>query len=437
MDPTLPTGARARDRGRPHRRRRRHPRDRAAPALTASTSAGACVLPASATRTSTSRPGRSRSVRSGSRTPRSLDEALAARRGAAEHGRAGPLAARHGLARAATGRRRRADEGGARPGHRRHARGADGARLPLALAQLRGARPRERRPRGRGRRGRARRARRADRRAARGVRVALPRHATCARPTTRWSRRCARGGAHRSRARRHVRARQGRLARRARRLAAAPSTKARCTCASGSRIPAEQVERARGSAPLERLRRRPAAHRLPEGVHGRDTRLADSAACSTAAACEITSSEELAEIVRRGAARGLPGRGPRDRRSREPARRSTRFEETRAQWQPLGLRHADRARAAARAGGSCRASPSSGSPRRCSSATPRRTATSPTASGPARPTAPTPTARSGTRAPSSRTAPTRRSRSSTRWAGVCAGVLRTIDGRDPGIPSSG
>ena len=59
---------------------------------------------------------------------------------------------------------------------------------------------------------------------------------------------------------------------------------------------------------------------------------------------------------------------------------------------------------------------------------PRRTATSPIATGRARRTAPTPSARCWTQEPSSRTGPTRRSRSSTRSRGS-AGVLRTIDDR--------
>ena len=48
---------------------------------------------------------------------------------------------------------------------------------------------------------------------------------------------CPRRRAHRDHARRHRGARQGRLARRARRLAATPRRSARCTCACGSRSP--------------------------------------------------------------------------------------------------------------------------------------------------------------------------------------------------------
>ena len=53
----------------------------------------------------------------------------------------------------------------------------------------------------------------------------------------------------------------------------------------------------------------------------------------------ITSGEELAEIVLAGAAAGLPGRGARDRRRREP-RGARRVRARRATiWEPLGLRH--------------------------------------------------------------------------------------------------
>ena len=124
------------------------------------------------------------------------------------------------LAERRLGGRRRADRRAARRGDRRRAGGDDREGLPLALAQLGGARSRERRPRGGGRRGRARRARRADGRAARGGGVALqgaaPRGAR-----RRVRRRDARGAEGRGVARRDRRARQGRLARGAPALAAA------------------------------------------------------------------------------------------------------------------------------------------------------------------------------------------------------------------------
>ena len=74
---------------------------------------------------------------------------------------------------------------------------------------------------------------RADRCAARGVRLALPRHLRAA-DRGRDGRRFTRGRPHRDRPRRHRGARQGRLARSARRVAASFATKARSSCASGS-----------------------------------------------------------------------------------------------------------------------------------------------------------------------------------------------------------
>ena len=128
---------------------------------------------------------------------------------------------------------------------------------------------------------------------------------------------------------------------------------------------------------------------------------------------QITSGEELAEIVRRGAEAGFPVavHAIGDRANREAL---DAFEQTR---DVVGSRSACASGSSMRSCSrrrTCRASPSSASPRRCSSRTRRPTATSPTGTGPARPTAPTPTARCVTRARSSRTAPTRRSRSSTR-----------------------
>ena len=143
---------------------------------------------------------------------------------------------------------------------------------------------------------------------------------------------------------------------------------------------------------------------------------------------QITSGDELAEIVLRRRGGRVPGRGARDRRPREP-RGARRVRAARAR---CGARSAcasgSSMRSSSRPRTSCRASPRSASPRRCSSRTHRPTATSPTASGPARPTAPTRTARSWTRARSSRTGRTRRSRSSTRSrasARACGGRSTT------------
>ncbi len=147
----------------------------------------------------------------------------------------------------------------------------------------------------------------------------------------------------------------------------------------------------------------------------------------------ITSGEELQEIVRRGAEAGFPVavHAIGDRANREAL---DAFEATQELWRPLGLRprieHAQLL--APRTPG---ASPPSGSRRRSSSRTRPRTATSPTASGPGRRTAPTPTARSSTRVRWSRTARTPRSRSSTRSpASARASGARSTTGR-PGTPS--
>ena len=131
---------------------------------------------------------------------------------------------------------------------------------------------------------------------------------------------------------------------------------------------------------------------------------------------QITSGDELAEIVRRGADAGFPVavHAIGDRANREAL---DAFEQTRDAWQPQRPAAAHRARPAALARGLCSDSRSSASPARSSSRMRRQTVISPTSSGPARPKAPTPSGRCSTQAPSSATAATRRSRSSTRSRG--------------------
>ena len=148
---------------------------------------------------------------------------------------------------------------------------------------------------------------------------------------------------------------------------------------------------------------------------------------------QITSGEQLAEIVREAAGAGLPvavhAIGDRANRDALDA-----FEATRDAWRRSGCASGSSTRSCSRRR-ICRASRSSASRRRCSSRTRRPTAISPTGSGRARPTARTRTARCGTRARSSRTARTRRSRSSTRSpasAPACGG--RSTSARR-GIPS--
>ncbi len=149
----------------------------------------------------------------------SLDEALA--RIDEADGRSRPVAARLRLARRRLESPHRADQGGARRGHRGDADDHDLEGLPLGLAQLRRAGVRERRSRRRGRRRRARRAGRADGRPPRGVGLALPRPVRAHDGGG-----VGRGDARRDQARELARSRgdprQGRLARRAGDLPAGP-----------------------------------------------------------------------------------------------------------------------------------------------------------------------------------------------------------------------
>ena len=136
----------------------------------------------------------------------------------------------------------------------------------------------------------------------------------------------------------HRRPRQGRLA--------------RARWATGSGCEAEQAAHAPGLAVAARTssstssraipapprpRRRPAAARLPEGVHGRDARLADRAACSTAPASRSraarSSRRSCAAARRAGWPVAVHAIGDRANRDALDA-----FEETRDDWAPLGLR---------------------------------------------------------------------------------------------------
>ena len=128
---------------------------------------------------------------------------------------------------------------------------------------------------------------------------------------------------------------------------------------------------------------------------------------------QITSGEELAEIVRARRGGRLAGRRARDRRPREPRGARRVRADARASWQPRGLRqrieHAQClapedlprfAELGVAVSAQFTHAPSDESSR--------------SASGPTSSTARTRSARCSTRARSSRTAPTRRSRSSTR-----------------------
>ena len=229
----------------------------------------------------------------------SLEETLARVDGASAAGRVDP--------RPRLARRPLVGAPVARGARRRHGRDAGGALvegLPLALGQHRRARPRRRRPgRRRGRR-RARRRRRADGRPARGVGVALPRPPR--RRLRGRARRCdARGHQARERPRRRRDPRQGRLARRARDLRADPRPRR----PHAPRLAVASLRprgRARGAPAPGRPWRRPPAPGVPQGVHGRDARLADGLDARR---------ERRVHHERRGAGRDHP-RGERRRLAR-------------------------------------------------------------------------------------------------------------------------
>ena len=157
--------------------------------------------------------------------------------------------------------------------------------------------------------------RRADRHPARGVRLAVPRAARD-RLGGRVGRRDARGPQARGRARRRRDPRQGRLARRAGDLRPPPRV-GRAVAARLAVAPAEHAGQLAELGLRSRHRRRLPAARLPEGVHGRDARLADRVDARR---------DRRPDHERRGARRADPrrrggrlaGRRPRDRRPREP-----------------------------------------------------------------------------------------------------------------------
>ena len=237
--------------------------------------------------------------------------------------------------------------------------------------------PGGRRSPGRRRRGRGRRRRRADGRPARGVRLAVPRPLPA--PVRRRVRgRDARGAPHRRVTRSDRRARQGRVARCAALLAAAgrrgPADAARLA------IAAVRLRRSpRGDRLPLRARRRPAPHRLPEGVHGRDARLADRAAAG-----RLRGRDHEPRGAGRDRARGrsgrLAGRRARDRRPREPRRaRCVRGDPRRVG--AARAEAADRARAAAGRGGHPAVRSARRQRPRSSSAMLRRIGTSPSGTG--------------------------------------------------------
>ena len=395
--PAAPDPARAGDRRRPDRRRRRRPRDGAPlargrrprrPGRRARARRRARPLPDLGARAS---------ARSRSTAARSLAEALArVARGAAPGG---------GSIRGYGWRSERLADGdeptaaAARRGHRRHARRADLEGLPLALAQLGGARA-------------APAATSRSRAASSSATPAASRPASCARrrrgasserhlavPDDGVRSTAMRAGLRLAAARgRHRGARQGRLARRARALAAARA--AGVAHAAGLAVAPGRAGR-RSCAELGhplRLRRARCSRLgylkvFMDGTLGSRTAL-------------MLDGSRRADHERRGA-RGdrRARRARRASRSRctrsataRTARRSTPSSATRDALGAARPAPADRARPAARARGPPPLRASSASPARCSSRTRPPTATSPTASGPRRSTAPTPTARCSTRA---------------------------------------
>ena len=244
----------------------------------------------------------------------------------------------------------------------------------------------------------------------------------------------ARGGSHRDRARRH-RPSTTRTAGSARSASgSAFATRARCTSASGSRSPPNRSSDLAAAAPLERLRRRPRPHRLPEGVHGRDARLADSAHARRHAACRSRAGTAGGDHPPRR--RSGPARSPSTRSATSrTARRSTPSRRRARAWQPLGLRHRiehaqllapeDLPRfaelgVAASVQFSHAPSDRDLADRFWAGKTDGAYAYRSLWDSGA-------LLANGSDAPIEELDP---------WAGVCAGVLRTIDGRDPGIPSS-
>ena len=149
---------------------------------------------------------------------------------------------------------------------------------------------------------------------------------------------------------------------------------------------------------------------------------------------QITSGERARRdrpARRRG---GVAGGRARDRRPRE-SRGARRVRGDARALAAARAASADRACAAARHPRTCRASPSSASPARCSSPTHRPTATSPTSTGRGRPTARTHSGRCSSQEPWSQTAATRRSRSSTHSQGSAPGSCGRSTSGPHGMPS--
>ena len=336
---------------------------------------GRCVLPASPTRTSTSRPGRWLSGRSRLDGAASLDEALDA---ASRPRRApGRWLRGHGWRDGdwqPTRHRRRRRSTRHRATRRRRS-------SPTTTTRSGSTRPGSR----------SRTATSTSRAASSSGTGAASRRASCARsrpggsrsgtspcPTTSTWTRCATASG-RGLARRHrVHDKDGWLG--ALRLWQRLHEQRALTLRVWQSIPHEHLDRSPRLGVRPGLGDEYLQHRLPEGVHGRHARVADRAHARRLG---------RRDHERRGAGGDRPprrarpaGRWPCTRSATSrTATRSTPSSATREHWQPLGLRQRIE-HAQCLAPRICPASPRSASPPPSSSATHHRTATLPSGSGP-------------------------------------------------------
>ena len=293
--------------------------------------------PASTTRTCTSRPGRSRKTRCGWRDAVARGDAGSASPPLRSDVPPGRWLRGTGLAERRLVADGRADEGGARPRHRRRADRPDGARLPLALAQLGGARATPTA---------SSRSPAASSSATRSGEPTGVLREECAwhfRDTLRAPDRGrdrrgdARWAPDRQRARRDRRARQGRLARSARRLAAAPrrglALPARLAVPAGTTRSTELAAVDLRSGFGDDLVRIGYLKAFMDGTLGSQTaRMLDGSGV------EITSREELdGDHPRAAQRRASPSPSTRSATSRT-ARRSTRSRRPGTRGRPVGLR---------------------------------------------------------------------------------------------------
>ena len=426
MDPSLPLDARARDRRRPRRRRRRNPRDRARQPR----------------RRRPRRPLRPPRVH---RLPRPLPE-LGGRRGGWSGSRTRPRSTRRSPRVSAPdspavqpGRWLRG-QGLREPTGRRRRRRRRSTPSPATSRRRSSRRTTTRsgstRLRSRGRAATSqvavhggvverRRARRADRAAPRGVGLAVqggpPRVLGRGVP-----RRDARGlKVASSRGVTAIHDKDGWLPSIPAALAGARTR--RGAAAAGLAVdPARPARRLAAARPRLRPRQRPAATRLPEGLHGRHARLADRADDSTGPASRSPAARSSPTSSAAAARARLAGRA--STRSATCANRNAldAFEETRDEWQPLGLRHRIEHAQCLRPEDVGAVRRARRRPPRCSSRTRPPTRSSPTGSGPTGSTAPTRSATCSTRGTGSINGSDAPIEELDPWGGIVAGVLRAL-----------